>query len=130
MVDPPSKTPVALWTLAAIAVFSIALAMSNAVRWYGHAIPGLLVTADGTVSSVGMPTWSGIEQGLRFPDRVESIDGSPVEPAHGEYPARAWDRAVDGAVATHRSTVHVAVRTAGGEERELDLKVGPLDAAS
>jgi signal transduction histidine kinase len=130
MVDPPSKTPVALWTLAAIAVLSIAFAMSNAVRWYGHAIPGLLVTADGSVSSIGMPTWSGIEQGLRFPDRAESIDGARVESARGEYPARAWDRAVDAAVAAHRSTVHVVVQTAGGERRELDLRVGPLDAGS
>ncbi|MGH7296630.1 MAG: ATP-binding protein, partial [Polyangiaceae bacterium] len=47
----------------------------------------------------------------------------------GVFPAAAWDRAVDDAVARGRASVHVRVRAATGE-RELDLRLGPLDAAS
>ncbi|MGH7297079.1 MAG: hypothetical protein ACRELB_19230, partial [Polyangiaceae bacterium] len=64
-----------LWAIAAVTALLLSMSASHAVQWYGHAFPGVLITADGSVSSIGMPTWSGIEQGLRFPDQVESIDG-------------------------------------------------------
>ena len=41
--------------------------------------------------------------------------------AHGEYAARAWDRAVDDAAHAGHRSVHVRVATANGE-RELDLR--------
>ena len=129
MPDPSSRSPVPLWTMVVVAASVLCFAASRAVQWYGHPFPGVLITADGSVSSIGMPTWSGIEQGLRFPDRVESIDGADLVETRGEYPAHAWDLAIDDAVAQGRRSVHVRV-LADGHERELDLRLTRLDAAS
>jgi signal transduction histidine kinase len=107
----------------------VAMAASHAVQWYGHYFPGVLVTADGSVSSIGMPTWSGIAQGLRFPDRVEAIDGTVLDASRSVAPGEVWDQAVDAAVAAGHASVHVRVRTAEGP-RELDLRLERLDAES
>jgi signal transduction histidine kinase len=118
-----------VWAIAAVAAVVIAASASRAVRWYGHSFPGLLITSDGSVSSVGMPTWSGFEQGLRYPDRVQSVDGLALDDSRGDYPAQVWDRAVDAAVARGQASVHVRVATAHGA-RELDLRLEHLDAES
>jgi signal transduction histidine kinase len=115
--------------VVAAAVCVAAVALRNATVWYGHAFPGVLITSDGDVSSIGMPTWSGIEQGLRFPNHFLSIDGVAVVPARGEYAARAWDRAVDDAAARQQAYVQVRVAVGAGE-RELDLRLEQLDAVS
>src|SRR5579884_4020811 len=127
--DPPSTKWSPLWALAIGIMLVVALAASHAVRWYGHPFAGVLLTSDGNVSSIGLPTWSGIEQGLRFPDRVESIDGTRLDDSRDDYRARVWDAAVDDAVARGRTSVHVRV-VAAGHERELDLPLGRLDALS
>ncbi|HTB75721.1 MAG TPA: HAMP domain-containing sensor histidine kinase [Polyangiaceae bacterium] len=124
-----SKSPVAVLVIAAVAICVAAVALQKGASWYGHPFPGVLITADGNVSSIGMPTWSGVEQGLRFPDRILSIDGVEIAPEHGEYAARAWDRVVSDAAAHDLASVHVRVATTAGE-RELDLRMGRLDAAS
>jgi signal transduction histidine kinase len=129
MGHPRSRSSFAIGAIVAAATCVAAIAVRNGANWYGHPFPGVLVTADGNVSSIGMPTWSGIEQGLRFPDRFVSIDGIAVAPEHGAYAARAWDRAVDDAYARGDPSVHVRVLTAKGE-RELDLRMGRLDAGS
>jgi signal transduction histidine kinase len=115
--------------IALAAVCLTAAALHNAASWYGHPFPGILITSDGNVSSIGMPTWSGVEQGLRFPDHVMSIDGVDVAPTHGDYAAQTWDRVVNEAAAGGRAAVHVRVATTRGE-RDLDLRLGRLDAAS
>jgi signal transduction histidine kinase len=129
MHDPSPRSTVAAWTIAAITTLVVSIAASHAVQWYGHPFPGVLITADGSVSSIGMPTWSGIAQGLRFPDRVESVDGVPLSEARGDFPARVWDRVVDDAAAHGRTSVRVRVAAADGE-RELDLRLERLDPAS
>jgi signal transduction histidine kinase len=88
-----------------------------------------LITTDGNVSSIGLPTWSGVEQGLRFPDRMMSIDGVDVVPTHGDYAAQTWDRVVNEAATRGNASVHVRVATAAGP-RELDLPLRRIDAAS
>jgi signal transduction histidine kinase len=124
-----SKSPFAVLAIAMVAVCVAAVALEKGASWYGHPFPGVLITADGNVSSIGMPTWSGVEQGLRFPDRIVSIEGAPVAPAHGEYAASSWDRAVSDAAAHGLASVHVRVATATGP-RDVDLRLGRLDAAS
>jgi signal transduction histidine kinase len=115
----------ALWTCVA------AVALSGAVQWYGHPFAGVLLTPEGRVSSVGMPSWDGIAQGLQFPDQIESIDGVPLVASAGEFAATQWDREVDRAVARGQRAVHVQVRIAkSGDERDLDLKIERLDPAT
>jgi signal transduction histidine kinase len=125
----PSRRSLPVWTIATLMALIVAAAASNAVRWYGHPFPGVLITSDGNVSSIGMPTWSGIAQGLRFPDHVESVEGVRLDDGSGDYPARTWDRVIDEAVARGLSSVHVRVSTAG-RDRDLDLPLARLDAAS
>jgi signal transduction histidine kinase len=106
-----------------------AIALQQAATWYDHPFAGVLVTPEGIVSSIGMPGWSGIEQGLRFPDRMLRIDGTPVEASGSDCAGKVWDRAVDEAVRRGRASVRVRVATEKGE-RDVELRLGHLDAAS
>ncbi|HEY8090969.1 MAG TPA: HAMP domain-containing sensor histidine kinase [Polyangiaceae bacterium] len=129
MPDPVARPPLALSAGAAAMALVVSLAGGHAIRWYGHAFPGVLITADGIVSSIGMPSWSGLRQGLRFPDRVEAIDGLRLENSSGELPSRAWDRAMDQAVSSGRQTVTAHVLTSEGP-RDVELEISRLDAWS
>ncbi len=123
------KTSIAAWMTAVGAAFLTAIALQHAAHWYQHPFAGLLATPDGNVSSIGMPTWSGIEQGLRFPDRLLSIDGVAVTPSRAAYAGRVWDRAVESADARGHASVHAQVATERGK-RDVDLQLAHLDAAS
>jgi signal transduction histidine kinase len=123
------KRSLTAWVIALIAICVGAVAFQQAVRWYQHPFAGVLITPQGIVSSIGLPTWSGIEQGLRFPDRPLSIDGKSVTPSLGGYAARTWDRAVDDAASLEHPSVHVRVATGSGV-REMDLRVERLDSTS
>jgi signal transduction histidine kinase len=106
-----------------------AVSVDRAVRWYGHPFAGVLITPQGIVSSIGLPTWSGIEQGLRFPDHPLTIDGQSLTDPHGLFAASIWDHAVEEAARLGHETVHVRFATEAGE-RDLDLRVEPIDSAS
>src|SRR5437868_1798873 len=80
-----------LWTLIVGVVASIAL--RDAVEWYGHSVPGLLVDPVGNVASPGLPSWEGRTRGLKFPDRIRPADLPPGHHGSRELVA-AWDRAV------------------------------------
>src|SRR6266536_3117615 len=116
--------------LAALLAFCLAsVALREAVIYYGRPIAGVLVVPDGTVSNTGLPTWSGIRKGLRFPDRIVEVEGHNItQPAPNEYPAVAFDRAVAEAAVHGRRSVSVKVETADGlRALELDLEpLGPL----
>src|SRR5580700_1174164 len=129
MSTPAPRTSLAVWVIASVAVVVASVAVREAALWYGHPFPGVLVTSDGVVSSIGMPTWSGIEQGLRFPDRLVSIDGVAVGAKNGDYAARAWDRAVEDAERRGETSVRVQVETAQGH-RDLTLRLNRLGAGS
>jgi signal transduction histidine kinase len=129
MSAPVPRSTLAVWVIACVAIVVAAVAVRQAARWYAHPFPGVLVTSDGVVSSIGMPTWSGIEQGLRFPDRLSSIDGVPVAGENGDYAATAWDRGVEEAARRGETSVRVEAQTARGA-RELTLRLGRLGAGS
>jgi signal transduction histidine kinase len=129
MASPPSRSFIPVAAIVVVAMCIAAVAIQKSASWYGHSFPGVLITSDGNVSSIGMPTWSGVEQGLRFPDHVSSIEGVDVVPVHGDYAARSWDRVVNEAAARGLQSVHVRVATSAGP-RDLELRLGPLDAAS
>jgi signal transduction histidine kinase len=124
----PKGSPV-VWAIAAVAICATAIALTRAVQWYGHPFPGVLVTSDGNVSSIGMPTWNGIQDGLRFPDHIESIEGVPLAASHRKFRAATWDGQVEAAASRGQSSVHVRVAT-GDHERDLDLRLSRLDPAS
>lgn len=109
--------------IAAIAVSTVALC--EAITWYERPFAGVLVDPEGTVSSLGLPSWAGFRQGLRYPDQILAADGDSLGQVPGEPPARAFDRAVDRAARAGRATVHVRARTAGGV-REIDLVITPF----
>jgi signal transduction histidine kinase len=117
------------WFIALFTTCVGAVAFQQAVRWYQHPFAGVLVTPQGIVSSIGLPSWNGIEQGLRFPDRPASIEGVTLVRSRGSYPGRSWDRAIDEATAAGHRSVHVRFVTESGE-RELDLRIERLDSTS
>jgi len=105
------------------------VALREAVLCYGRPIAGILVLPDATVSNSGLPTWSGIRQGLRFPDRIIEVDGEDIKhPPRAEYPATALDRAVSRAAGEGRGSLRVRVETSEGvKDVELDIEpLGPL----
>jgi two-component system sensor histidine kinase HydH len=120
------------WLVILIAVLAIilaGLAVNNAVRWYDHPFAEVLVDPDGVVSGVGAPSWEGMKQGLRFPDRILSVDGEPLARGTGSYPARVFDRAIDRAAAAGRPSVRVEVATSLGL-RAITLPIRRFGAAS
>jgi signal transduction histidine kinase len=129
MIQSQQRRALAVWVIALLGAFVGATAFQQAVLWYQHPFAGVLITPQGIVSSIGLPTWSGIEQGLRFPDRPLSVDGVDLTQSHGAYAARTWDRVVDAAANRGRPTVDVRFSTAGGE-RVVELRLERLDPAS
>jgi signal transduction histidine kinase len=123
------KTSIAAWIIAVAAACITATAFQQAAHWYQHPMAGILATPDGNVSSIGLPTWSGIDQGLRFPDRLLSIDGVAVTRSRTAYAGRVWDRAVEEADSQGHPSVHARVATVHGE-RDVDLRLAHLDAPS
>jgi signal transduction histidine kinase len=77
-------------TVAVMAVMGL-----SATRYYGKPFPGVLVDAEGVVSSLGLPSWPGFHAGLGFPDRLVSVAGEDVSNRHGAARARALDQAVE-----------------------------------
>ena len=106
------------------------IAMRHAYSFRGHAFAGILLDPDGVVSSFGIPTWDGFEKGLRFPDRIVSVDGVAIRRGDGARSAgAAWNEALSRAAAAGRDRVSVVAETAGGERR-LELALSPLDPAA
>jgi signal transduction histidine kinase len=117
------------WPAGVIALFAfcvLGVAIHDAVGFHGAPIAGIWVEPDGAVSNTGLPSWDGLRQGLRFPDRIVEVDGRDItEPPPGEYRAAAFDRAVALAAREGRSSVHVIAQTSAGT-RALDLRIERL----
>jgi signal transduction histidine kinase len=126
MLVPAPRSSITVRALAIAAVCLAVLAVQGAVRWYGRPVAGFLVNPDGTVSSIGTPTWDGIRQGLRFPDRIVSVDGVELRSARGTYRASAWDEAVASAAQAGRDHVTAVVSSDQGV-RSYALRIDPID---
>ncbi|MGH7270374.1 MAG: sensor histidine kinase, partial [Polyangiaceae bacterium] len=83
MIPSTPRISVSTWAIAAMMTIVASIAIQQAATWYAHPFAGVLVTPQAIVSSIGMPSWSGIEQGLRFPDRMLQVDGFPVVAREG-----------------------------------------------
>jgi signal transduction histidine kinase len=129
MLQPLHRRIFLAWAIALLGTCVGATGLQQAVLWFDHPFAGVLITPQGIVSSIGLPTWSGIEQGLRFPDRPLSIDGLDLTASHGQQGARIWDRTVDEAAGRGSPTVAVRVSTASGE-RDVELRVTRIDSTS
>ena len=99
------------------------VAARDALHWYGHAVPGVLVDPAGTVASLGLPDWEGKRLGLKFPDRIEPAPGLPAGVGALKR-VEAWDRAV--LDAAPRGYVDAIVRSASGT-RHVRLTLRPLE---
>ncbi|WP_245678503.1 sensor histidine kinase [Chondromyces crocatus] len=112
--------------MAASAFFVAGLSLRGAVAWYERPFAGLLVDPEGVVSSLALPSWEGMQKGLRYPDRLLEVDGVPLQAAPGHYPSSAWDDAVEKAARDQRSSVRARFATSSGV-REVTLEVRPLE---
>jgi signal transduction histidine kinase len=120
------------WFVCAIAALTIAvgsLALSSAVHWYGHPIAGVLVDANALVSNIGLSGWDGDRKHLKFPDQVLEVDGTSLAVPGGGMRGKLFDRAVEDAAKSGRSSVRARIATVKGE-RLLDLQIHPLEPAA
>lgn len=104
------------------------VALAEAASWYEHPVGGMFVDPGGVVSNIGLPQWEAKQRGVRFPDRVIAVNGSPLLSKPGTPRAKTWDDAVEEAWRRHEDGVDVVLRTAGGN-RVLRLGVHPLEPA-
>lgn len=111
-------------TVAVMAVIGLC-----ATNYYSRPFPGVLVDADGVVSSLGLPSWPGFQSGLRFPDRLVSVGGEDLRGKPGLDRARALDHQVDRAVALHEPKVAACFEAAPptASDKCVDLPIRPLD---
>jgi signal transduction histidine kinase len=119
---PHPRATTAFWIWALLVALIACVAIRNAVRWYQHPIPGLLVDPGGLVSSIGLPDWSNKRLGLRYPHRVTPV-GTPGELQGGKARVLAWDRAV--LDARDRGYID-AVVTDEESQRTVRLPIVPL----
>jgi signal transduction histidine kinase len=103
--------------LLVMAAALLAVTGTGAVRSYGRPLPGLFVDPELVVSSVGWPSWSGVEAGLRYPDRVIAVDGIALSGAPRGGGA-IWQEAIDGAAREHRD-LRLDVRSGEGAARHV-----------
>jgi signal transduction histidine kinase len=128
MFTPTPKGRPLIVLIAFAAMCLAAVALHGAVRWYDHPFAGVLVGPGYEISSIGLPTWDGFEKGLRFPDRVVSVDGVELGTSGSPASIRRWDEAVERGAREGRSIVHARVDTHEGT-REVDLQIGRLDTS-
>jgi signal transduction histidine kinase len=111
-----------LWIWAAIVCAVACVAISDAVKWYGRPIPGLLVESSGSVATLGLPSWEGKQRGISFPARIEPAVGSVQ--AGSRARVNAWDQAVSNGRA--QGYVDALVHNKGRTER-VRLSLKPLE---
>ncbi|MBK8258144.1 MAG: HAMP domain-containing histidine kinase [Polyangiaceae bacterium] len=107
-------------TVAVMAVIGL-----SATGYYRKPFPGVLLDADGVVSSLGLPSWPGFRQGLAFPDRLVSVGNRDLSGEPGKVRAKALDSAAERA--GQGGLVHACFETRRQPKPLcVDLPVQPL----
>ena len=65
--------------LTAIIIFSSIFSLAKALSWLNKPFPGFLVYHPPYVGSFSSRDWPGKQAGLRYIDRILSMDGKPVQ---------------------------------------------------
>jgi class 3 adenylate cyclase len=65
--------------LVALNCSVLAYALFLAIAWPGKTFPGFLINKRMVVGSLGPVYWTGVKAGLKFPDKVLSIEGTEVK---------------------------------------------------
>jgi signal transduction histidine kinase len=112
-----------LWISAAVVVVCACVALRDAVHWYGHDVPSVLVDASGSVSAFAAAKAGSEDARIRFGDRLEPA-GLRGESLGTRARVEAWDRAVE--AARGRGSVHALVRR-GTQLNDVRLPLGPLE---
>ncbi len=111
-----------VWLFGAVVLVVASVALRNAVAWYGHAVPGVLVDVGGSVSSIGLSSWQGRQLGLRFPQSIRPADAPRVHGSRAR--TEQWDAAIE--EAAPRGQIDVMVEH-GADTREVALKIHPME---
>lgn len=112
-----------VWLVGAVALVIALVAIRGAIVWYHRPFVGVLIDADGLVSSYGLPTWPGVRAGLHYPDRIVAIDGATLP--RGAESGGALDAAISDAYEHGRRTAHARVES-GSEQRDVELTIEPF----
>ncbi|MFO0588554.1 MAG: HAMP domain-containing sensor histidine kinase [Polyangiaceae bacterium] len=117
----------ALYVAMVVTVAAMAVMWLSAIGYYNRPFPGVLVDAEGVVSSLGLPSWPGFHQGLGFPDQLVSVEGRDLSGLPGAERARAFDRAVDAAGDARELTACFTAGHGAPGPRCVTLPIRPLD---
>ena len=110
-----SNAPRGGWPVYLVGVLGAALAavaVSNAINWYGKPFAGVLVGPDAVVSGVTNSSWDGPRHGLHYPDRIVAIEGIRLDGLPPSERGRSLSQIV------------MRVATAGGTQVTLDIRQG------
>jgi signal transduction histidine kinase len=67
-----------LVVVAIVAFLSVTGALVSSLRWVDRSFPGFFVYGNLTVAPYFLPQWSGSRGGLKFLDRIISVQGRPL----------------------------------------------------
>jgi serine phosphatase RsbU (regulator of sigma subunit) len=54
------------------------IAIINAMKWVNKPFPGFLINERMLVAPIGQYNWSGTQAGLKYPEKILSVNGNPV----------------------------------------------------
>lgn len=67
-----------LVVVAIVAFLSVTGALVSSLRWVDRSFPGFFVYGNLTVAPYFLPQWTGSREGLKFLDRIISVQGRPL----------------------------------------------------
>lgn len=112
--------------MGAIGLLISMVALAAAVAAYDRPIGGILVDPQGIVFSMGFADWDGIQEGLRFPDALVSVEGTALRDVTALPKVTVWDEAVRQAWQRREKFV-TATFTTGNGLRTVRLRVRRLE---
>lgn len=69
---------VLFWTLVGVTAVATAISVFQAVQWVHKPFPGFLINARMVVTWMGPNHWTGVQAGLKFPDKILGVNDLPV----------------------------------------------------
>ena len=109
-----SLPSIIFYGISVIFVLIAVVSFIHALSWINKPFPGFLVYKDPVLGSFGSGDWAGSQAGLRFLDRIVTVDGQPI---------REGDEIVQAVkVKKEGSPVHYLVDRIG-ERREITVPV-------
>lgn len=71
-------TRIAFFSMLSVALLTGAICAVASIQWVDRPFAGALINERMVVGNIGRYSWTGIEAGLKYPDKVIAVNGHPV----------------------------------------------------